>query len=120
MTNAQIGSILFVVSSIVAGQLLFKVSAQHLVVEKGLTSFLLSLLTWQFCLALLFYASGTLLWVILLKHVPLSLAYPFVALSFVLLPAISYFLFGESLSLRYFVGLGFFMTGLYLVSTAHG
>ena len=120
MTNAQIGSILFVVSAMIAGQLLFKLSAQNLVVDKGLTSLLLSFLTWQFCLALLFYASGTLLWVILLKYVPLNLAYPFVALSFVLLPIISYFLFVEPLNPRYFVGLSFFMTGLYLVSTAQG
>jgi drug/metabolite transporter (DMT)-like permease len=117
MTNAQIGSILLVVSSMIAGQILFKLSAQYLVVEKGPISLLASLLTWQFILALVFYSLGTFFWVILLKYVPLSRAYPFVALSFVLLPVASYFLFGEVLSARYFVGLAFFMTGLFLVAT---
>jgi multidrug transporter EmrE-like cation transporter len=118
MTNGQIGSIFFVVSAMVVGQILFKMSAQYLVVEKGPVNLLLSLLTWQFILAMIFYSTATFLWVILLKYVPLSHAYPFVALSFVLLPVASYFLFGDPLTIRYFVGLAFFMTGLFLVATA--
>lgn len=118
MTNAQVVSILFVVASMMVGQILFKVSAQSLVVDEGFINLLLSFLTWQFVLALLFFASGTLLWVVLLKYVPLSLAYPFVALSFVILPVASHFLFGEPLTPRYFVGLIFFVTGLLLVATA--
>jgi multidrug transporter EmrE-like cation transporter len=118
MTNGQIGSIVFVVSAMVVGQILFKMSAQYLVVEKGPVNLLLSLLTWQFILAMVFYSTATFLWVILLKYVPISRAYPFVALSFVLLPIASYFLFGDPLTTRYFSGLAFFMTGLFLIATA--
>ena len=118
MTKAHIFSIFFVVGAMAAGQILFKSSAQYLVVEKGPLQLFLSLLTWQFMLAVLFYATGTFLWVILLKYVPLSRVYPFVALSFVLVPIASYCLFGEKLTARYMVGLSFFMTGLYLVATA--
>ncbi len=107
-----------VVCLMVAGQILFKQSSQSLVVEKGFLNLLLSLVTWEFILALFFYGAGTFLWVILLKYVPLNRAYPFVALSFVLLPIASYFLFHEALTIRYWIGLGFFMTGLYLVATA--
>ncbi len=118
MTNAQIGAIIFVVSAMVMGQILFKVSSHTLVVGKGPLNLLLSLITWQFMLALFFYGIGTFLWVILLKYVPLNRAYPFVALSFVLLPIASYFLFDETLTIRYWMGLAFFMTGLYLVASA--
>lgn len=118
MTNAQIASVFFVVSAMVVGQILFKISAQHIVVEQGTLSLLRSLLSWQFILALAFYSAGTFLWVVLLKYVPLSRAYPFVALSFVLTPVASYFLFDELLNARYLVGLALFMTGLYIVATA--
>lgn len=118
MENTQIASIIFVVSAMVAGQILFKLSSQYIVVDKGVINLLVSLFSWEFLLALVFYSIGTFLWVILLKYVPLNRAYPFVALSFVLLPIASYFLFGEALTVRYMIGLGFFMTGLYLVATA--
>ncbi len=118
LTNTQIASIFAVVSLMVVGQILFKLSSQSLVVEKGFLDLLSSLVTWEFILALFFYGVSTFLWVILLKYVPLNRAYPFVALSFVLLPIASYFLFQEPLTTRYWVGLGFFMAGLYLVATA--
>lgn len=116
MTNAQLASIFIVVSAMVAGQLLFKLSSEHIVVGQGVPRFLLSLVTWQFLLAMVFYSVSTLLWVLLLKHVPLSRAYPFMALSFVILPLAAYLIFKEPVSMRYVVGLIFFMTGLFLVA----
>jgi drug/metabolite transporter (DMT)-like permease len=118
MTNGQIASIAGVVSAMVAGQILFKLSSQHVVLGEGPVRLVGSLLTWQFISAMVFYSIGTFLWVILLKTVPLSRAYPFVALSFALLPIAAYFLFEEPLTLRYAGGMAVFLAGLYLVATA--
>ena len=118
LTNTQIVSIMIVVASLVGGQFLFKMSSQHVVLDRGAMKLVLSLFTWEFILALVLYGISTLVWVVLLKYLPLSRAYPFVALSFVLLPIVSYFLIGEALSTRYFVGLAVFMSGLYLIASA--
>lgn len=118
MTAGQIASIVGVVASMVVGQTLFKVSSQYIVLGDGFHRLLLSLISWQFVLALIFYLFGTLLWVVLLKSVPLSRAYPFVALSFAVLPIVSYVLFSEPINLRYLGGLAVFLSGLYLIATA--
>lgn len=118
MTNAQLGSVLLVVAAIIVGQILFKVSSQHVVVDKGPVGLFMSLMSWQFLLALVFYAIGTFLWVVVLKYVPLNRAYPFMAISFIVLPVAGYFLFGEPLTIRYMIGLVIFVTGLYLVVTS--
>jgi len=118
MTGGQIASVVGIVGAMVAGQILFKLSSQHLVLEEGPARLFLSLLTWEFVSAMLFYSIGTFLWVVLLKYVPLSRAYPFVALSFALLPIAAHFLFDEPITARYAVGLAVFLAGLYLVATA--
>jgi drug/metabolite transporter (DMT)-like permease len=118
MTGGQIASVVGIVGAMVAGQILFKLSSQHLVLEEGPAKLLLSLLTWEFVSAMVFYSIGTFLWVVLLKYVPLSRAYPFVALSFALLPIAAHFLFDEPITARYASGLAVFLAGLYLVATA--
>ena len=55
-----------------------------------------------------------MLWVFLLKTVPLSTAYPFVALGFVLVPAAAAMLFDEPLSGRYILGVSCILIGIYL------
>ena len=118
MTVAQIVFVLLVVAVIIVGQVLFKLSSQHLVMDRGLGSLIASLLSWQFLLAMFFYALGAVLWVVVLKHVPLNRAYPFMAISFIVLPLAGYYMFGEPLSARYIVGLVILVGGLYLVASA--
>ena len=50
------------------------------------------------------YAVTTLLWIYLLQQVPLSRAYPFAALGFVLVPLFAWAIFGEPLTLTYGLG----------------
>lgn len=94
---------------------MFKVSA--LAVAKysdpilGLTSLLR---TASFWIALLLYGTATLLWVYLLRTVPLSKAYPFVALGFIAIPALAYFIFGEKLNISYMFGTGLIVFGIFL------
>src|SRR3546814_10460513 len=68
-----------------------------------------------FILALMLYGSATILWVLALREVPLSIAYPFTALAFVLVPLASAAFFDEALGPRYFVGLAFVIGGVWIL-----
>lgn len=70
---------------------------------------------WMLC-ALVVYAVATLLWVDLLRRLPLSVAYPFAALGFVLVPLAARFVFGEQLDGRYALGAAFIVAGILLTS----
>jgi multidrug transporter EmrE-like cation transporter len=50
------------------------------------------------------YGVGTILWLFALKQLDLSLAYPFVGLSFVMVFALSIFVLGEPLHLNRLIG----------------
>jgi len=73
------------------------------------------LTVWMFA-ALALYAIATVLWVWLLRSVPLSTAYPFAALGFVLVPLLARVLFGEAIDLRYGVGAALIIVGIVVVS----
>ena len=99
------------------GQALFKKSALA-VKKQPATSFDISilLLTPSFWLALLLYGMATLLWIYLLQTVPLSRAYPFAALGFVIVPCLAVLLFGEKLNGYYLIGALFVMVGVTITS----
>jgi multidrug transporter EmrE-like cation transporter len=115
-TTQQLLGLLAVIAILVAGQVLFKLSAQQIVLDQGPLNLLRSLLSWQFMTALAVYGAGTLLWVLLLTSIPLGRAYPFIALSFALLPLVSMLLFEEPLTARYLMGLALLLAGLYLIA----
>ena len=62
--------------------------------------------------------AATLLWVRILTTVPLSRAYPFVALAFVLVPAAGYLFFNESITLRYATGTALIVIGVAVAARA--
>jgi drug/metabolite transporter (DMT)-like permease len=98
--------------AIAAGQILFKRAAGQLVSTNGVS--------WVFevarlpamWLALALYGAATLLWVRILTTVPLSRAYPFMALAFVLVPAAGYLLFHEPITLRFVLGTALIVAGV--------
>jgi undecaprenyl phosphate-alpha-L-ara4N flippase subunit ArnE len=118
LSSSQILSLLAVVAALVFGQILFKLSAQQIITNEGVWRFLGSFLSWQFLVALSVYGAATLVWVLLLKSIPLNRAYPFMALSFALVPVVSMILFSEALGGRYMLGLALLLGGLYLISTS--
>ena len=63
-------------------------------------------------LALMLYGLTTILWVFVLRSVPLSAAYPIYALVFVLVPVAAHFLFGEALSWNTVIGGAIIMLGV--------
>ena len=96
-----------------AGQVLFKKAA--LAIAPG--SWQSIVLNGWMAAALLFYVAATGLWVWILRTAPLSAAYPFAALSFVLVPVGAMLLFGESLGWRYAAGAALIVAGVAVTSS---
>ena len=61
-------------------------------------------LNWPFVAALGIYALATVLWVWVLRFIPLSVAYPVFATAFIIVPIASYFLLNEPVGMRHLVG----------------
>lgn len=109
MSKLHYGVALLCVLGLVAGQLLFKLSAQSWARSGSLFS--PSTVT-TLGGAMLLYAVASVAWVWALQSVPLGRAYPLMALAFVLVPIGSYFLLGERFEPRYFVGVGLIVAGI--------
>ena len=92
-----------------AGQIFFKFGAD------GRTALAEYINPWV-TIGFVCYGAGALLWIHALSKVPLVQVYPFTALVFVMAIVAGVFLFGESTSVAYWVGIGFILTGLFLVS----
>ena len=94
-----------------AGQVLFKIGASgREAVSSFFNSWLLS--------GLLAYALGTLLWIYALSKIRLTVAYPFTALTFVLVYVFGILLLHEPTTVKALVGVAFVLGGLFLISTA--
>jgi drug/metabolite transporter (DMT)-like permease len=87
------------VAAIAGGQILFKLAARAGGSERG--RFPWDILNAWLIAALAVYGAATLLWVWLLKSLPLNVAYPFVGLAFVIVPMLARFTLGEALDWRH-------------------
>ncbi len=92
-----------------AGQVLFKMVALR--ANEQQTYFNAPVLTLLF-VALAVYGAATLVWIRVLQTAPLSLAYAFVALSFVVVPLLGMVVFREALSLRFMIGAAVIVAGI--------
>jgi undecaprenyl phosphate-alpha-L-ara4N flippase subunit ArnE len=101
------GYVLLLVAAIcaAAGQILFKLGAAN-------RTSLIDFVNPQIIGGGAFYFIGTLLWVAALSKTPLSMAYPFTALTFVFVYLASIALLGERSTLNGFVGVGMVLAGL--------
>jgi len=103
------------------GQILFKKTAMGLSASiaslEGLISLALNMWFW---LAMVFYSIATLLWIHILQNVPLSIAYPFNALGFIIVPLAALFLFKEPLNLQFVLGVFLILGGLSIIATSVG
>jgi drug/metabolite transporter (DMT)-like permease len=90
------------------GQVLFKLAASR----GALTEIIASPVLWA---ALLLYGGVTVIWVLLLREVELSRAYPVIAATYVLIPAVSVLFLGEKLGAYYPYGVVLILAGIVLV-----
>ncbi|SRR6266511_1106302 len=102
------------------GQLLFKAAADRTPPITRVTDIVQVLGVPLLWLALILYGLTTLLWVCLLQQVPLSRAYPFAALAFVLVPVGAAAFFGERLSLATALGSALIVAGICVINLARG
>ncbi len=110
------GLLLLTPIMIAVGQVLFKLTSTRLTAEAG-TPFYSVALNPLFLLALAIYGSATLLWIYVLKVVPLSYAYSFMALTFVLVPLMAAFFLKEPLTVKYAIGACLIIAGLFVVQS---
>lgn len=131
MTAGQVAGLLGFSAMLAAGQALFKtcalaVSRQSASGNEGGTGggkgtgldFLALLQIPSFWAALMLYGLATVLWIYLLQTIPLSRAYPFAALGFVIVPAIAAVFFKESISASYVLGALLIVGGVIVTSRA--
>ncbi|MDE2407759.1 MAG: EamA family transporter [Xanthomonadaceae bacterium] len=81
------------------GQVLFKHASSQIVLSQPLTWLSLPLLA-----ALAIYAVATVLWLLVLSRVPLSVAFPFYGLAFLLVPALAALILHEPLRWQVLLG----------------
>lgn len=111
MTLSQIVTACICVLAIAAGQLLFKRAGITLETAGTWMSFKVWLVVG---VALAIYGAATLLWISLLRHVDLSKAYLFMALSFLIVPLASYWVFDEAITPGYLAGAALVILGLFV------
>ncbi|WP_055077382.1 EamA family transporter [Pseudanabaena sp. 'Roaring Creek'] len=93
------------------GHILFKKGAVLINVE--------NIFTWinpALIMGMFLYAIGTVLWVFALRFIPLSKAYPFTFLTFILVTLFSVLFFGDKITPWYITGMGLIFMGLVLTS----
>jgi drug/metabolite transporter (DMT)-like permease len=114
---SQAALLLAYAAGMAGGQLLFKAAALQYASGAPLGERLLSLVqNVYFLAAIVLYVALTVLWVWILTFTPLSRAYPFVALAFAITPLLAGFVFGEAVTARLMLGIGFILCGLLLVA----
>jgi drug/metabolite transporter (DMT)-like permease len=101
------------------GQLMFKAASRSLpaFAELGLLRLVATMFTTPVILGGFFcFFISALLWIVALRSVPLSLAYPMVALSYVIIFVGSHFLFMEPLTWRHWGGAALIVAGILLIT----
>ena len=100
-----------------AVQVTLKLSLQQIGAFSWSWAFFARVLTcvW-FALCGICYAFSTVLWLYILKHYPLSQAYPLISLSYVMGMLAAVFVFHEAVPLVRWLGVGLIMAGVVMVS----
>jgi len=112
MAATQLVFIILTVTALSVGQILFKLAATGF--ELSASGLINSLLNIKLVTALVVYFVATIMWLLVLKVTPLRLAYPFVALAFVIVPVLAHFFLGERINWNTFVGAAFIAFGVWI------
>jgi drug/metabolite transporter (DMT)-like permease len=105
-------------ASMATGQVLFKLGALKAPPAEGLGGWVSLVLQPVVLTALALYAASTLLWLWLLQRIPLTTAYPFAALAFLLVPFGGWLFFKEPLNARYLFGVALILSGVIVTSAS--
>jgi drug/metabolite transporter (DMT)-like permease len=117
MSVLQLGLLLLFISLMSGGQILFKIASSTLSTQGSLQDTLFCILTNPFLISGIFlYGLSTILWVFVLQTMPLSRAYPFVALSMIIVPAMGILVFKEAFSPSLLIGGVLIVCGLLIIT----
>ena len=111
---------LIIISSITCSalaQIMLKLGMGKVVIESITLESLFRLFFNPFIMAgMLLYVTAMLIWLYVLKNVEVSYAYPFTALGFILVMAISYFFLAEQVTMLRIAGIALIIGGIFLIS----
>jgi drug/metabolite transporter (DMT)-like permease len=99
------------VAALAVGQVLFKLAATSMKAGQSWQQWVFNA---HLVLALVVYAGATVAWVALLRVVPLSAAYPFVALAFFFVPVLAHFTLGEPVRWQMMAGAAIIFVGVWV------
>lgn len=109
--------VLLSVAGISLGQLLLKMAALNLKNPDAIGIWLAGFCINMYLMGGVFLLGmSTLLWIWVLRTLPLSIAYPFMALAFIIVPLLAHFLLHEPFSLRNLAGGVLIAVGVVVVS----
>ncbi|MCQ4158485.1 SMR family transporter [Roseomonas sp. GC11] len=100
------------ISASLVGQVLLKAGTL------GEGGFLAQLFRWQTIIGLGFYGGAAMLYIVALRKIPMSVALPCTAASYVVIALIGHFLFGEALGAQKIAAIGLISLGVALLATA--
>ena len=99
------------ITTSMAGQTLLKAGA-------GAADFIAQLLDWRTNLGLGLYGGAAILYIVALRRIPMSVALPCTAISYVAAALIGHYTFGEALGLQHAAALALICTGVVLLALA--
>ena len=97
------------------GQLLFKKAAISIPEPATWQSWVLN--PWLI-VALVLYGITTLVWIWVLRHAPLHLAYPFMGLAFLIVPCLSWLILSEPIQIPTLIGGALILVGITIAARA--
>ena len=115
---SQVALLVVYAAGMAGGQMLFKAAALRYLPDGTATERMLGLVFNAYFLgAVALYVALTVLWVWLLTFIPLSRAYPFVALAFAITPLLGGIVFAEPIPARLLAGIALLLGGLLLIAS---
>ena len=106
-------TLIFYAFGMAIGQTMLKLAADTSKIESAPLG---GLLNRFFFIAITLYAALTILWIWLLRYIPLAKAYPFAALVFIFTPILAVIFFGDKISWVNGLGMVMIVCGLLLAA----
>lgn len=102
---------------LVAGQVFLKIGLQRMTPFGWTAEFWKSVVVnWQFACSGLLFGSSSILWMYIVKHYPLSVAYPMISLSYVFGMVAAVVFFHETVSITKWAGVALIVMGCCLIA----
>lgn len=111
--NLYWGFLIGAILSSLVGQVLLKAGTGD-----GNGSFLAQLFRWQTVIGLGFYGGAALLYIVALRRIPMSVALPCTAASYIVIALLGWWFFGETLGMQKLAAISFIGLGVVLLASA--